>query len=222
MRRCKVIATFLGPRSVRKTAAYPYHEQNIADVRGMLADVVAAESSDAQLIVVVNGNEMIDLGNGVIVEYRENVGGSFGAYDHAFQKYREQFDWWFFTEDDIVIGPRGYYDKFVEAFDKTVNCGMVAAVGVRDRPPQHAHGGVGLSHRIVLDKVCAANRGYLPHPTIDGWRRRDIELEGEVSFTNLMVDLGYRLVPFGNNREWNWQKNLCLPYAEWVNAGRPG
>jgi len=125
-----------------------------------------------------------------------------------------------FTEDDIVIGTAGYYEKFISVFEASSHCGMVAAVGVRNSVPQHVHGGVGLTHRNVLDAVCKTNNGVLPHP-LGKWKRRQIELEGEIRFTNTMIKLGYRLVPFGNNKEWNWRVNACLPYKDWVKVGRP-
>lgn len=230
MSACKVIATYFGHRTIRANAIFPYHRQTIKGavaVREMLTDVLRAECSAAQIIIVNNVSGapeetwLNDLTGNVIVESRENVGGSFGAYDHAFQKYRDRHEWWMFTEDDIVIGTAGYYEKFIEKFEASPRCGMVAAVGVCDRAPQHAHGGVGLTHRSVLDAVCEANRGVLPHPFHHGWRRRNIELDGEVRFTNIMVELGYQLVPFGNNREWNWRVNACLPYKNWIEAGKP-
>lgn len=196
----------------------------------MLLDVILAESSMTQLIVVNNdsGEEnerwlRENMPMGVIIETRPNDGGSFGAYNHAFQKYRREFNWWMFTEDDIVIGGPRYYDRFVDRFDSVKWCGMVAAVGVYegDRNPTHAHGGVGLTHRTVLEAVCAANDGDLPYPkAMTGWNRPDA-VSGEIAFTNAMAKLGFKLIPFGNNRSWNWRENACLPYLNWIEAGRP-
>jgi hypothetical protein len=215
---------------VRTDAQYPYHNQEIRSPEESLAllrAVLEREQGDARIIVVNNragyafGDRYLDsistLGP-FLVEHRENIGGAFGAYDHAFQKYRDQFQHWLFTEDDIVI--LHPYQRFVDRYEKEWSspnpealppCGFLAIAGFCDRPPAHAHGGVGLSSRDVLERICEQNGGHLPHPRSSGWQRRDIELDGEVAFGQAFIRAGYSIVPYGDNLRWH-ADNGCLPY----------
>ena len=57
-----------------------------------------------------------------------------------------------------------------------------------------------------LEKLCKG----IPHAKTDV--RQDVIMEGEVAFTNNILALGYDLVIYGNGNEWNYKKNLCVPY----------
>jgi len=222
MRSCKVIATCFTARDVRTEVSYPYHNQQIRSPEEslrMLRKVLEIETGPATIIVVNNragflpGDRYLDtLSSDVLVEHRANFGGAFGAYDYAFQKYRDRFDYWLFTEDDVVI--LHPYQHFIQRFEGEVNCGLLALVGRSSSPAEHAHGGIGLSRREVLERVCERNGGHLPHPNSNGWKRREVELAGEVAFGQAFIRAGYRLVSYGDDRRWH-PSNGCLPYYDW-------
>jgi hypothetical protein len=151
---------------------------------------------------------------------RPNDGGSYGAYDWAYRKYRGLYDWWLFTEDDVVVGGENYYDRLIEKFQSTPNCGFVATIGVEPGFLVHAHGGIGLTSAAVLERVFGYCGGCLPHPCGSGWARHLAIIQGEIPFTNVIAHLGYQVVPFGLPG-WDWENNLCLPFGEWVNRFPP-
>lgn len=215
---CKVIVTHFAARRIRLNVRYPYHQQQIesaAQSLQMLRDVLAADHGDAALIIVNNrsgfkeGEDFLD-GLPYLVEHRNNDGGPIAAFEHAFIHYRERFDYWLFTEDDILITQP--YHKYIERFERERNCGFLAIAGFHDREPCHAHGAIGLTHCSILDEVIKRHGGF-PHPSGNGWDQREMELNGEVAFSQAILGLGYRIIPYSDGARWSVE-NGCLPYYE--------
>jgi RimJ/RimL family protein N-acetyltransferase len=131
---------------------------------------------------------------------RPNVGLSFGGYDYAFSLLGDAYDYWLFTEDDHIAVKDGYMAQAIGQLQADTNIGFVALVGVSQScfHPHHAHGGVGVAPRTVLQQVKAANasgehpQGHLPYHVSPGYA--DQERLGEIRFTNAIDRLGYRLV----------------------------
>ena len=92
-----------------------------------------------------------------IIEFRENQSISFGAYNHAYQKYKDDYDYFFFTEDDHIYNRENWYKVLYDKFNSKENIGYVAAKGVGKEYGPHAHGGLGLTSTEVLNKL--ANLG---------------------------------------------------------------
>ena len=86
-----------------------------------------------------------------IIEFRENKGISFGAYNHAFDKYKDDYDYFFFTEDDYLWSKKNWYLQLYTEYEyqtKTVNegIGMLCAKGTGSGyTGAHCHGGIGLA-----------------------------------------------------------------------------
>jgi hypothetical protein len=249
----KVITTcFRNGREIRVGEKHPFpaHQQDYptaGSVLEMFKDVVAFElAQDAGTptdIIVVNndsefieGNEYIEslngtkTKNGTIITYtRPNIGWSFGAYSDAFSKFKDDYDFWVFTEDDILVGGEDYMKRLVDRWEEVetakVPIGFLALVGViRHHYGIHCGGGVGFSSTRVLDKVFE-RKGCLPHfrskddPDMSlAANRQKVILEGEVAFTNSIDSLGFILLDYGENRSWNLTKNLCVPYYDYKHA----
>ena len=131
---------------------------------------------------------------------RQNVGLSFGGYNHAFSTCGSEYDYWHFTEDDQIMVKGGCFSRAIEQMQSDSRIGFVAVVGVcnSSRHPPHAHGGVGISSREILRSVMSINpseaqpQGHLPHHVSRGYHRQ-VSL-GEIRFTNAIHKLGYTLV----------------------------
>ena len=133
---------------------------------------------------------------------RENVGISFGGYDAAFSKFGTDYDYFFFSEDDVLIFKDGYYGSFLETFNSAEEIGFVGltmTIGKRcyrkrrggSRIPAHIGGGVGLTSTENLRKVKRVI-GSLPHYVQRREKRRE-DLD-EICFTAVYhVDLGMEL-----------------------------
>ncbi|MBI4178982.1 class I SAM-dependent methyltransferase [bacterium] len=128
------------------------------------------------------------------VIHRENYGRSFGGYNRAHELFRDHYDYWTFTEDDILIVGHQYFKRCIEAFNKHERTGFVAIQGLSREHRLHAHGGVGTTRIDVLNAV-RAKFNKLPH--CERHRPQDMSaiiFEGEIAFTNAIAELGFSLV----------------------------
>ena len=163
------------------------------------------------------GNSFISKINGtklkrghVFVLNKENYGRSFGCYDYAFQKLKDRYNYFIFTEDDILINGDGYASLGVRFFSQIPDCGFLAYQSIsnasdgldlssEEKRLAHAHGGVGITSNNVLSHVFSKH-GYLPHAKKDQSQEFvDIIRFGEIPFTNIIHQLGYRLGTIPSN-----------------------
>ncbi|MBS0335298.1 MAG: hypothetical protein JSS40_00440 [Proteobacteria bacterium] len=125
---------------------------------------------------------------------RGNFGTSLGGYNHAYERFRDRYDYWTFTEDDILISGERWYARCIETFESREDTGFVAIQGLSREHALHAHGGVGTTHVRILDAV-RRTWGSLPHRQADETQTdHDHIIFGEVLFTNLISRMGHRLV----------------------------
>ena len=240
-RCCKVIAISFSPnRDVRNQAIFPNHNQHGGtqeDVRKMIEELYNMEmKEDAGLpmdtyfinsdVGYERGNKWLDEINGsqtkngtLTVLHRKNIGGSFGAYDFAFRTLRDRYEYFLFTEDDLFIFGQNYYRKAVKFFER-YSLGFLAFIDIEwVRNIVHAHGGVGLTSRTILDRVFLKH-GELPHfkgQWNDGVDKQQVIREGEIPFTNSIYQMGYELERFGCVGSWS-AKNHILPHYEYVRS----
>jgi len=172
---------------------------------------------DMDTIIVNNeadfapGNEFLDSidgtetkGGRIRVLHRENIGISFGAFSHAFGELRDEYDYWFFTEEDVVPKVDGYYLKCKEKLDSDDKIAFVGICGMsRSRNKLHCNGGIGLSHIKHLGPIFDSLK-KLPHagkggPRLNKWKptiERHL-VEGEVEFTHCFVRRGLKIIDVG-------------------------
>ena len=120
---------------------------------------------------------------------RENIGASFGAFDFAFNNFKNDYDYWFFLEDDHIILKNGIMSDAVERFRRLDSeIGFYGVVGCQE---SHCNGGCGVTTRSVLEAVQNVNyseplkRGALPFHFSSGISL-DHERRGEIPFTNII------------------------------------
>lgn len=224
-RNCKVIVTCFMGRTVRETTTvcgsppgFFNHSQNFPDEESVLDLVklnyeLECESDpgvECDTIIVNNdigwkkGNDYLasidnaDTCAGKLrVLNRENYGRSFGGYNRAFERFRDEYDYWIFTEDDILIIKENYFQTCIKAFEEGEDIGFVAIQGLSNmglgKPILHAHSGAGISHTNVLDALYN-KLGMLPHSRKDQSQSYAAIIEnGEMAFTNEIFKLGYDL-----------------------------
>ncbi len=231
MRVAKIIATCFSPRAVREKTGfnnnplgYFSHSQNFTtgeDVIRLIDFTIELESlsnpgCQTDLIIVnsrtgwTEGDQYLDSLHGrslnhgkVLVMHRENVGLSFGSYNHAFSILGSDYDYYLFTEDDIILNGDHYVEIGINTFLKQKDCGFVAylALGYDDNieGKAAAAGGVGLTSYEVLNHVYHANGSlsYFNHSSLENrWQHI---LHGELAFTNDINKLGYVLTEIDPN-----------------------
>lgn len=229
MKIAKVIATAFEPRTVKertKLAGNPLgyfeHSQNFPTKKSIIElinfniemELKCNPGETVDLIFVNNnlgwedGNRFLDNLNGnllragkIYVLHRANgLGRSYGSYNYAFKMLGDNYDYFIFTEDDIVVSRDGYASIGVENFLNTENCGFVAYQGLSDEAfflkgddVLAAHGGVGLTSANVLKDVVMRYEA-LPHADEPSTQNTlNIIMKGEIAFTNKIHKLGYRL-----------------------------
>jgi len=180
----KVIATSFIERQVRESSIWYEHGQNLGApiaVLNMIKDIVEKNREiDAGLpmdTIIVNndsgynpGRQYLDTINGTItrngvfkVIHRENWGRSFGAYNEAFMQYRDEYDYWIFSEDDMYFSKDGYAKEYLDILEKDEKIAFVAAIGI-GRPTErtkHAHGGCGMTHKKYMEETVPINYNYV-------------------------------------------------------------
>ncbi len=169
-------------------------------------------------IIIVNsdvgskeGNEFIEKLNNRVIKggklfsfTRKNVGLSYGAYSDAFLKFRENYDFFLFIEDDLITAKNNYLKIGYEKWSQTDNCGFVAyyglskvkkswwkKAGLNKKNAISAYSGCGLSSTKVLNKI-VEQYGCLPHNS-KSINHEDSIVFGELGFSRSIIDLGFQL-----------------------------
>ena len=133
-----------------------------------------------------------------IVLNRPNVGISMGAYSHAYEKLREEYQWWHFTEDDYIYNVKDWYKETKKFYNSKENVGAVATLGSNGN---HIDGGIGLYKREILDLY------YKDHGRLCWKDTNAYDFSNEIGFSNVYYNMGYGLL----------QIPKCY-YTRWGNA----
>jgi len=126
----------------------------------------------------------------------DNVGISFGAFDNAFKNFKDDYDLWCFTEDDIIPNLDGFLDIAAKQLeDETI--GFLGLIGIHpSKNMPHAHGGTGCTTRDRIQSVVDVH-GCLPHhkdvPKEQTTEYFRAHIRGEQAFTKCFADLGFQL-----------------------------
>ena len=225
MKNCRVIATYFGPRrrSVNSSHTFSMMGQIIEDEKNISSGV----KKDTIIVNHDTGNEegrkFLDKINGkktkdgkFIVLHRpfdQGIGGSFGSFNWAFEKFRKKYEYWIFNEDDYYIRPTNYFKRAIsqlEADKKVAYICFYREKALSETRPLHCHGGCGATHIRFLEEAYKVD-DRLPYsimPMAEGqytdildgkstspgpeWYDK-FEKEGEIAFTNIYDQLGYEL-----------------------------
>jgi hypothetical protein len=222
----KVIVTTFEPRIVRqetqvcgKPPGYFSHSQNFTTVESIIdllklnieREVNCNPGEYVDILIVNNdngsqiGNKFLESINGkstgsgvVITRNRENFGRAFGGYNFAIEEYIELYDYFIFTEDDVLISGNKYATKAIDVLKN--NDGLVAYIGIsgslffpRLFGVKHAHGSIGMVSGTALRKIID-NLGCLPfahNKAIQDYR--EIIEKGEIGLSQSIIQQGMKL-----------------------------
>jgi len=138
-KNCKVVSTYFGVRH-----NYPY---NGNDTINMLKDFIKNEKNldpgvDNLDVIFINhdcgetqGKEFLNTMNGTSIycgkirvfhrEWNSGAGISLGSFNYAFEKLKNEYDYWFFIEDDYKVVKKDYYIKGIEILNKNKDVAFV-------------------------------------------------------------------------------------------------
>ena len=232
MKCAKVIATcFLPKKRVEKTyllgnpVGFYGHSQksdNHYDQINNLNFTIKLEKDcdpgvDTDLLIINNdvyneyGNAYLKKISGTILKRgkifclnRENIGRSFGAYNYAFETFGNRYDYYLFTEDDILICKENYMKIGIDIFNSDPLNGYIAYIGktkvgkwrwkelnLNKKNAFTCHGATGLTSFEILNKVYKKHNSLPYSKSLN--RENDITF-GEVGFPNSIIQLGYNLI----------------------------
>jgi hypothetical protein len=209
---CYICCFWLGER---RSTTNAYAEDKLAYVKEQIKTLSEFEHSLSRIVFVFNleeeheviFNEAIRIipeyikGTIVNVIRRDNIGLSYGAWSDAFGKYREECDYFIFSEDDYFINQHNFDRYFVDKFNSKINIGYLCLLTINPSPenpgtPVHAGNSVGISSKKVLNQIWD-KYGMLPHSTkkIDDLLNRycEGEMNGQIDQTNAIFNLGYNI-----------------------------
>ena len=248
MKNCRVVATYFGPR--RGHGGANKHSLTGQDAMDMLDDTITLErehdngAGECDLIIVNHdfwhsvGKKFLDelngqeIKNGIIRvlhrDWDKGRGESFGSFNYAFETFKDEYEYWFFSEDDYLLIKSNYFGESIKQLDSDDSVAFIGACQYDQNHKEgiivdtggyepHAHGGCGCSNVKYL-KECFDKNGSLPHPYMEmteemqqaikearldafdseyahKWYRNN-ELNGEIKFSNIYIELGYKLKVF--------------------------
>jgi hypothetical protein len=201
----KIICTYFGNRrSVHNTP------QNVIEfLKLMIENEINIENGIETDVIIINNNcnniesnnilnsyHNVETKNGkIIVESRDNKGGSFGGYYDMFLKYKNDYDYWFFCEDDVLVYKNEYIKDFIEFLDSDDNLGFVslAPMSISFRP-KHSGGGCGLTStdKFLQSRSITEIENFLNITSglNDGYGKLE---KYEIDFTNTFVRSGMEI-----------------------------
>ena len=122
-KRILVIASYCGEdRHNPDTNYLEYQLESLKRFKHNLDDVV---------VVVNQGNPTVEyldsLSEFPKVLLRPNVRGSYGAWNHAWDTYGDEYDWYFVIEDDYVFGLDNWDQKLIDLWEDDMGylCSML-------------------------------------------------------------------------------------------------
>lgn len=136
--------------------------------------------------------QKIQFANVEVIE-RPNVGMSYGSLSDCYVKYRTEFDFYMFMEDDYVF-TQPYFDALhLEVMQQNPDCGYLCGLAWATPPPLHAGIANGMMRTKALEAIFVATDGWIPHAR-DGQSYNLNERHGQIGQSQAFIAMGYKLL----------------------------
>jgi len=133
-------------------------------------------------------------GASVVVMERPNVGLSYGSLSDCYARYRTEFDYYFFMEDDYVFTQHDFDQIHLDVMEADKSCGYLCGLAwTFSEFPLHAGIVNGAMRASALEAVFAEHRRI---PYADRPDYRAAERVGQVGQSQAIIAQGYTL------RDW--------------------
>lgn len=127
----------------------------------------------------------------IVVMERPNLGLSYGSLSDCFARYRGEFDYYFFMEDDYVFEQHEFDRIHVEAMEVDPKCGYLCGLAWTNGLPMHAGIANGIMRGAALERVFSAHGGRIPHSNDASYRGG--EETGQVGQSQAIIAQGFTL-----------------------------
>jgi len=206
MGKClKIIGCYLGQRSGMHntpTDMLSFIKESITNEinieNGYETDVVFVLNESPimdGLVYLLNKNNKPTKNGKIIIERRPNKNGSFGAYYNMVEKYMNDYDYFFFCEDDVLIYKDNYIKDFIDFCDSDESIGFVSLAPIHNKNlyPTHSGGGCGLTSKEKFLKVNSIEDIFNFNSTESINQPYPNLITFEINFTNKFVKCGLML-----------------------------
>lgn len=196
MKCAKVIVFYFGARRA--------HSNNVS-IQQILTKIIDNEKInvgvDTDTFFVVNKSEshldnLLDEFDGMLtangkirVVKRDNIGLSFGGYIDIFNRYKSEYDYWMFLEDDVVVYKDGYVKDFIDELNST-KFTFIALSPISNLIKTHCGGGCGLTSTKYMEEVYTTDfiklklEEWSKYKGYDVASNRLMENNAEIQFTS--------------------------------------
>lgn len=209
---CYFCCCYLGDR---RSAGEIYNNDRLAYIKEHIKTLQEFKHNISKIIFVFNLDvghmELYQMAKKIIpkkiqnseveIIARENYGMSYAAFNEVYEKYRTEFDYYIFNEDDYYFNDHNFDEYLVKKFNSYRNIGYLAAMAVNpawdyQHKLTHAGNSVGLTSSIILEKLYQ-KFGCLPHPkkqiNSDDENYKLNEHEGQIAQTHEIFKMGYNI-----------------------------
>ena len=226
MKVAKVLAFYFGNRRY-----YPYNKEGVIDLFKQQIDAHSTINPGVNMdLIIVNhdtqdqevydlldqyDNKKIITGKIKIV-HRSRISNdiSFGSFKYAFYLFQKEYDYWFFSEDDLLPLTDGVIPELIDILNSKDDVGFVGALKFPQNPPtghnytivdgyitshNHIHGGTGLTSTSKIKQVVNKIPSYLDIPNITNSELKEKVADYqqaenyEIEFTNSFIEAGFKL-----------------------------
>ena len=229
MKSCIVVPFYFGPRRVRSGYQTFKSAEDVIDLcvkchevykswdPGCETDIIFVNNSPdvekaVKFLESINGTSA-HRGKFIVLE-GNNIGMGFGAHSLAFKTLRDSYEYWMFTEDDVILKEKNLMKNAINQLRTDSSIGFVACYGLAG---DHAHGGIGCTSRKNLIRVWE-KYGKLPHhDSVANLEDNKVFkhthiIHGEIAFTKCYIELGMRLEKVNSS---------SIPYTRWDRKDSP-
>ncbi len=209
MSKClKIICCYFGKRRFEFNTPKNIMEYLVESINN---EILIENGIDTDVVYINNDNDSLSdnktlesynntkTKNGkIIVDNRQNINGSFGAYYDMALKYKNDYDYFFFCEDDVIIYKENYLREFIDFLNSDNEIGFVSLAPISNLSyiPLHSGGGCGLTSKDIFFKVNSEEsiNNFLNANDKRFFHNNYEKLQSlEVEFTNAFCRSGYQL-----------------------------
>jgi len=210
MRKILIVHNYFGPRRV---FLKPYVEDPLFLVKKQIQYLEEVKHDLNHVIFTVNRRGVEDDENvsslrqlfpekfqkaTTEILVRENVGLSYGAFSDVYAKYRRQYDYYFFTEDDYLFCENWFDSILIDMLTENENPGYLCGLVWILYGPGYEHGlvhagnSVGVASSTALEDVYT-EKNEIPHlKTVSSYETQE-GICSQVLHTNSIYEKGYSL-----------------------------
>lgn len=218
----KVLAFYFGNRR-----HYPHNKEGVIDLfkkqikshstlnPGVNMDLIIVnhDTQDQEVYDLLNEYDGKNISTGKIkIIHRPRISNdiSFGSFKYAFYLLQNEYDYWFFSEDDILPLTNGVVPELIYILNNDEKAGFVGALNFVNHSHSysleegyivshdHIHGGTGLTSTNKIKQVIEKIPDFLNTPNIVGLNQEEIsDYSGaenqEIWFTKNFIEAGFKL-----------------------------